>query len=383
MTPSAAADSPAHRPERSNAEMTSTDMLEALWAEVVGQPRLVEGLRAAARDPVQAYLLVGPEGSGKRAAATAFAAELVSDRLDEPAARRAVSLVASGVHPSVHLVERVGPSITVDEARDVVKAAARVPSEGAVQVFILDEFHLVSEAAPTLLKAIEEPERGTMFVVLAEEVTEGLVTIASRCARFTLPSVAVDALSEALVAEGVEPGSALEAARRAGGSVRRARLLARDAALVSRRGAWENAPARLDGTGATLCAVADELLELIDGVLEPITAKHQQEVAAFEETVEVTGENAKGRRKAMEERHKREARRLRTDELVSGASALLGAYRRSAVEVGGSPRAYVHAASAVQQFTDAIRANANEPFALRALLLDLEAQGVSQSHGHG
>lgn len=352
---------------------TSAELLDALWAEVVGQPRIVDDLRAAAADPVHAYLFVGPEGAGKRAAAVAFAAELVAHGLDEPRARRAVSLVAGGVHPSVHLVERVGAGISTDEARGVVKAAARAPAEGSVQVFILDEFHLVKDAAPTLLKAIEEPEKGTIFVVLAEEVTEGLVTIASRCARFTLPPVPEDAVRDGLIARGVEPDFASEVARRADGSFRRACLLSHDPELVARRDAWHGAPARLDGTGATVCMVADDLLERTEGVLVPIVTGHTQELAAFEETVELTGSGASGRRKAMEDRHRREARRLRTDELLSGALALLGTYRRAAVEDrGAAAAAYVHAAAAVQRFTEAIRANANEPLALRALLMELD-----------
>ena len=51
--------------------------LDDLWEEVIGQPELVDALRAAAESPVHAYLLVGPEGSGRRAAAAAFAAELL------------------------------------------------------------------------------------------------------------------------------------------------------------------------------------------------------------------------------------------------------------------------------------------------------------------
>ena len=51
-------------------ELARTD----LWDEVVGQQDAVKRLQAAVDSPVHAYLLVGPEGSGTREAARAFAA---------------------------------------------------------------------------------------------------------------------------------------------------------------------------------------------------------------------------------------------------------------------------------------------------------------------
>lgn len=49
------------------------------WDEVVGQDATVSMLRSsAAGDPVHAWLFVGPRGSGKRAAARAFAADLLA-----------------------------------------------------------------------------------------------------------------------------------------------------------------------------------------------------------------------------------------------------------------------------------------------------------------
>ncbi|MFV0318280.1 MAG: AAA family ATPase, partial [Microthrixaceae bacterium] len=169
-----------------NAEGSAADVIEGLWVGVVGQGETVRGLRHAVGEPVHAYLLVGPEGSGKRAAATAFAAELLTADLDGPEADRAAALAASGNHPDLHVVQRTGPSISAGTAREIVKDASRSPTEGRRQVFVLDEFHLVADAAPILLKAIEEPEPATVFVVLAEEVTDPLVTIASRCVRFDL-----------------------------------------------------------------------------------------------------------------------------------------------------------------------------------------------------
>src|SRR5581483_9647633 len=48
-----------------------------LYGGVIGQDAAVALLRAAARAPVHAYLLVGPAGTGKRAAALSFGAQLV------------------------------------------------------------------------------------------------------------------------------------------------------------------------------------------------------------------------------------------------------------------------------------------------------------------
>ncbi len=353
--------------------MTDTDSAVAdLYNDVVGQPDLVRSLQSAAEAPVHAYLLVGPEGSGKRAAATAFAAELLSRGLDEPAAHRAVRLVAAGVHPSFNIIERDGPSLTVDQARDVVRRSALAPPEGDLQVFVLDEFHLVREAAPILLKSIEEPPDSTVFLVLAESVPAELDTIASRCVQLRTSAVPSALIEQRLVAEGAEPDLAAEAARSGGGSLRRARLLVGDPDLVQRREAWRGAPTRLDGTGAAVCAIADELLEGAESVLTPLQEKQELEIEAFDEMVERTGVARKGDRARLETRHRREARRLRTEALLGGLASLVGSYREEVL--AGSPGAaerFSEAAGAVQRFADALEFNPNEALAVRALLLRL------------
>ena len=160
-------------------------------------------------------------------------------------------LVADDTHPCVTIVEHDGASITVDQAREVVRRSVLAPPEGNLQVFVLDEFHLVRDAAPILLKSIEEPPPTTLFVVLAEDVPEELVTIASRCVNVALSAVPRAAVVDRLVAEGAEPAVAEAAAVACGGSLRRARLLVGDPDLVARRDAWRSVPDRLDGSGAT------------------------------------------------------------------------------------------------------------------------------------
>src|SRR3954465_12522657 len=115
-----------------------------LFADVVGQDRAVAELRAAAAKPVHAYLLVGPPGTGKRAAARSFAAALLCPSGGDgtcDSCRRAVG----GVHPDVVVKERQGARISIEDARDIVRLATRSPVEGNRKVVVLDEFHLAAD----------------------------------------------------------------------------------------------------------------------------------------------------------------------------------------------------------------------------------------------
>lgn len=349
----------------------SVTEVDDLWAEVVGQPLAVEQLRAAAAAPVHAYLIVGPEGSGKRAAALAFAADLLGAGLDLAGAERARRLVAAEAHPALTVVEREGASITAEQADEVVRQSSMAPPEGELQVIVLVDFHLVGNRAPKLLKSIEEPPPTTVFVVLAEEVTPDLVTIASRCVQVDLTAVSEHLLVERLVADGVAPATAQVAAATAGGSLARARLLARDPEVAARRDAWYRAPEQLDGTGARAAALADELLSSIDGVMAPLAEQHAEQMERFVAGFEAAGiEPRKGDVKRLEDRHKREQRRVRVDELRSGLATLVSRYRDELAQ-GGSHEDFLASADAVQQLCDGLAFNPNEGLQLRALLAGL------------
>ena len=83
------------------------------------------------------------------------------------------------------------------------------------------------------------------------------------------------------------------------------------------------------------------------------------------------GERGSGR-KTLEERHKREVRRYRTDELRSGLGVIAGEYRTAAVAgVGIHPEVYVHAVARVHVSLEALERNPNEALLLQHLLLDL------------
>ena len=231
----------------------------------------------------------------------------------------------------------MGPAISAEQAREIIHVTSLAPVEGARKIVVLHDFHLLTaEAAARLLKPIEEPPPSTTFLVLADFVPPELITIASRCVRIEFRSI-----------PDADPGR--PAARRGGRPTMPSTTSSRPPAATSRgrasspptptsssaAGRSPTVPSRLDGTGAAVMATVDDLLARIEAAAAPLAERHATEVAELDARIERFGERGSGR-KALEERHKRELRRHRTDELRSGLGVLAGAYRD--ILVGGTPQ---------------------------------------------
>lgn len=348
----------------------------SVWDDVVGQKPAVEHLRAAAaRGPVHAYLFVGPAGSTKLEAARAFAASLMSSGEDRE--QRDARLILAGEHPDVREVHRIGASISADQAKEVVRVSSLAPTEGARKVLILDEFHLLSpNGAAMMLKTIEEPPDSTMFIILCDFIPHDLITISSRCARIDFRTIGADVIAARLLTEGINPAGAMVASKAALGNLDRARVLATDPALAERRKAFLGAPGQLDGTGAVAMRLAGELLALIDAAAAPLAAKHESEIVDLDARIKEHGERGSGK-KQLEDRHKRELRRHRTDELRSGLATLASVYRDQALASttpGSGGFDIAGCADAVAQVHRALEAmdrNPNERLLLESLLWSL------------
>jgi len=363
---------------------TGTDAVPApsLFDEVVGQPGAVAQLAAASHRPVHAYLLHGPPGSGKRAAGRALAAALLCP--DGGCGhcntcRRALA----GTHPDLVVVERSGASIDVDEARTIVTRAQRRPLEASRQVLMVTDVHLAAKAAPALLKTVEEPPPATVFVLLADDLPPSLATIASRCVKIAFTPVAHRDVVGWLVERGVDPEHADSVAHASGGRLDRARLLVADPGFARRQQQWKSVPSRLDGTGAAAAVVASELLASADEALAPLREQHAAELAVLTEQAELSGSKGIPGRKQVEDAHKREERRWRTDDLRFGLGTLAASYRDrlvAAAEAGGGSgrhgatseaRRAVHRVEAVTAASVALGRNANEALVMEAMLVEL------------
>ena len=353
-----------------------------LFAEVVGQEKAVAQLASAARRPVHAYLFHGPPGSGKRIAARGLAAALLCPDGGCGtcnSCRRAMA----GTHPDLVTVERSGASLDVDDAREITARAHRRPLESSRQVLLVPDVHLALKAAPALLKTVEEPPPSTVFILLADNLSPGLATIVSRCVQVPFAAVAPTVIEGWLVGRGVDGTIAASVAAAAGGNLDRARLLAGDAGFSQRHDLWRSVPFRLDGTGAAAVTVADELLAMVAGAMGPLREEHARELAMLEEQAETIGARSVPGRRAVEERHKREERRWRADDLRMGLAALAGAYRDRMVAAmstagpAGSPgagnarRQAAGHVDAVGRASAALSRNVREDLLLEALMVEL------------
>lgn len=355
--------------------MTGSDQpIPPVLEGIVGQPRARSQLAASVRSPLHAYLFFGPPGAGQREAAVLFAAALVCPRGgcgDCPSCRD----VAGHRHPDVTVVERHGASISVDEARAVTGLAQRSPRFSRCQVLVLADFHLVDQAAPALLKTIEEPPETTVFLVLADSIGPSLVTIASRCVKVAFDALDEVTIEEALRADGIAPETAREAARAASGRLDRARLLARDEGASTRMARWRAVPDRLDGTGATVAVLAEELIEAANELVAVLKDEQAVELERAQEAAKQAGDRAVPGRQALEDRHKREQRRVRSDELRAGLANLSQTYRARLVQPGAPPgriAQLVGCCEAIDAAAGALVRNPNETLLVQSLLLALD-----------
>lgn len=159
--------------------------------EVIGQGHVTHTLCNAITSNrlAQAYLFSGPRGVGKTTTARILAKALNCSAFPGPTATpcgRCSSCQEIAAGTSVDVLEIDGASNTgVDDIRELREQVKYVPFQGRYKVYIIDEVHMLSNAAfNALLKTLEEPPPHLLFVFATTESHKILPTILSRCQHF-------------------------------------------------------------------------------------------------------------------------------------------------------------------------------------------------------
>jgi DNA polymerase-3 subunit delta' len=198
--------------------------------------------------PSHAYLFYGPGGSGKRVAARAVAAELLTAGSTDPEGARLRAL--AGAHPDLTWVVPSGAHeiLVSDIDGPVVAAASKTPFEASRRVFVIERVdELGDEAANRMLKTLEEPAEFVHLILLTDRPTEVLPTITSRCQLVRFEAAALDQVASELGALGLAAETASALARVALGQTDTARALATDDGGALRAAAERFARAALSG----------------------------------------------------------------------------------------------------------------------------------------
>jgi len=245
-----------------------------------------------------AYALCGPDAPAREEAAFAMARILLCETPDlaaRPPAScgkcRGCTRAAHRTHPDLLFIEPDGAMIRVAQVRELRRSLVYSPLEAPRRVIVIREAHLMNpDAANTLLKTLEEPGEGNVFLLTAPSTDSLLSTIASRCQTIRCPAPKEEAMEEGreevrvLVLELIESphprgiAMVLAAANRfsrtpetAGTAIRALKGLVRDILLS----AWEDRPVSQpphpDRTGAEVsdpspCAGAESLRAWLDRV---------------------------------------------------------------------------------------------------------------------
>jgi DNA polymerase-3 subunit gamma/tau len=176
----------------------------ATFESVVGQQHITNTLKNAIKNNqlAQAFLFCGPRGVGKTTCARILAKTINCENLQPNGEACGVCgpciSFQNGNSFNIHELDAASNN-SVDDIRSLIEQVRIPPQAGRYKIYIIDEVHMLSQAAfNAFLKTLEEPPHYAIFILATTEKHKILPTILSRCQIFDFNRIRVDDMASHL-----------------------------------------------------------------------------------------------------------------------------------------------------------------------------------------
>ena len=176
-------------------------------SELLGQEEIITIIKGALASNrlAHAYLLSGTRGVGKttlaRIIAKAVNCTSISNKQTEEPCGICETCSSIDKESNMDVIELDAASRTgINDVREIIENVSYKPVSALKKIYIIDEVHMLSKAAfNALLKTLEEPPSGVLFILATTETEKIPVTIKSRCQHFELKRIPTNLLSQHII----------------------------------------------------------------------------------------------------------------------------------------------------------------------------------------